>query len=92
MLGERPTLGGGRMFEVNRVLSLQKLPYSRAAAIIRWSTQRIVFGKPLTSQAVIRAKLASMISRVEACQNWLESVTYQMNNVRSSFLPFDSGP
>jgi alkylation response protein AidB-like acyl-CoA dehydrogenase len=50
--------------------------------ICRWSTQRIVFGKPLTSQPVIRSKLASMISRVEACQNWLESITYQMNNVR----------
>ena len=51
----------------------------------RWSTQRIVFGKPLTSQAVIRAKLASMISRVEACQNWFESITYQMNNVSTAF-------
>ena len=51
----------------------------------RWSTQRIVFGKPLTSQAVIRAKLASMISRVEACQNWFESTTYQMINVSTAF-------
>ena len=51
----------------------------------RWSTQRIVFGKPLTSQAVIRAKLASMISRVEACQNWFECITYQMNNVSTAF-------
>ena len=51
----------------------------------RWSTQRIVFGKPLNSQAVIRAKLASMISRVEACQNWFESTTYQMNNVSIAF-------
>jgi len=48
---------------------------------LKWSTQRIVFGKPLNSQAVIRAKLASMISRVEACQNWFESITYQMNNM-----------
>ena len=47
----------------------------------RWSTQRIVFGKPLTAQPVIRAKLASMLARVEACQNWLESITHQMNNV-----------
>ncbi|KAF5321250.1 hypothetical protein D9619_001152 [Psilocybe cf. subviscida] len=46
---------------------------------LKWSNQRIVFGKPLTSQAVIRAKLAAMISRVEACQNWFESVTHQMN-------------
>ena len=53
--------------------------------IPRWSTQRIVFGKPLTSQAVIRAKLASMISRVEACQNWFEYTTYQMNNVSTAF-------
>ncbi|KAH9483021.1 Acyl-CoA dehydrogenase apdG [Psilocybe cubensis] len=48
---------------------------------LKWSTQRIVFGKPLTSQAVIRAKLATMISRVEACQNWYESITYQMNQM-----------
>ncbi|TFK43097.1 peroxisomal acyl-CoA-dehydrogenase [Crucibulum laeve] len=51
---------------------------------LKWATQRIVFGKPLTSQAVIRAKLASMISRVEACQNWFESVTYQMNKMNYS--------
>ncbi|KAF8239507.1 acyl-CoA dehydrogenase [Tricholoma matsutake] len=48
---------------------------------LKWTSQRMVFGKPLTSQAVIRAKLASMITRVEACQNWLENVTYQMNNM-----------
>ncbi|KDR74525.1 hypothetical protein GALMADRAFT_71018 [Galerina marginata CBS 339.88] len=51
---------------------------------LKWSTQRIVFGKPLTSQAVIRAKLASMMSRAEACQNWFESVTYQMNKMSYS--------
>lgn len=48
---------------------------------LKWGTQRMVFGKPLTSQAVIRSKLANMISRVEGCQNWFESVTYQMNNM-----------
>lgn len=48
---------------------------------LKWSTQRIVFGKPLTNLAVIRAKLASMISRVESCQSWLENVTYQMCNM-----------
>ncbi|PPQ99787.1 hypothetical protein CVT26_009164 [Gymnopilus dilepis] len=51
---------------------------------LKWSTQRIVFGKPLNSQAVIRAKLANMISRVEACQNWFENVTYQMNQMSYS--------
>lgn len=48
---------------------------------MKWANQRIVFGKPLNAQAVIRSKLANMIARVEAAQNWLESVTYQMNNV-----------
>ncbi|KAJ7621209.1 acyl-CoA dehydrogenase/oxidase [Roridomyces roridus] len=48
---------------------------------LKWATQRMVFGKPLTSQAVIRGKLAAMISRVEAGQNWLENVTHQMNNM-----------
>ncbi|KAJ7265908.1 acyl-CoA dehydrogenase/oxidase [Mycena haematopus] len=48
---------------------------------LKWASQRMVFGKPLTSQAVIRAKLAAMISRVEAGQNWLENITHQMNNM-----------
>ena len=33
------------------------------------------------TQAVVRAKLAGMISRVESSQNWIESVTHQMNHV-----------
>ena len=33
--------------------------------LFRWITQRKVFGKPLHSQAVIRAKIAGMISRAE---------------------------
>lgn len=52
---------------------------------LKWSNQRIVFGKPLNSQAVIRAKLANMIARIESAQNWLESITHQMNNVRTPF-------
>lgn len=32
-------------------------------------------------QPVIRNKLAHMVSQVEAVQNWLESITYQMNNM-----------
>lgn len=53
---------------------------------LRWATQRIVFGKPLAAQPVIRSKLAKLISRIESCQNWFESVTYQMNNVSYSFV------
>ncbi|KAJ7727303.1 acyl-CoA dehydrogenase [Mycena maculata] len=45
---------------------------------LKWASQRKVFGKPLTSQAVIRSKLAAMISRVESAQAWLENITYQM--------------
>lgn len=48
---------------------------------LKWSHQRIVFGKPLISQPVIRQKLAKMISLTEACQSWLESITYQMNHL-----------
>ncbi|KZT27067.1 acyl-CoA dehydrogenase NM domain-like protein [Neolentinus lepideus HHB14362 ss-1] len=48
---------------------------------LKWANQRIVFGKPLVAQPVIRAKLASIIARVESGQNWLESVTHQMNNM-----------
>ncbi|KAH7101922.1 acyl-CoA dehydrogenase NM domain-like protein [Auriculariales sp. MPI-PUGE-AT-0066] len=48
---------------------------------ITWANQRQVFGKPLMAQAVIRNKLAGMIARAEAGQNWLESVTHQMNNM-----------
>ncbi|KAH8106347.1 acyl-CoA dehydrogenase NM domain-like protein [Cristinia sonorae] len=51
---------------------------------LKWSNQRVAFGKPLNSQAVIRAKLASMIARVESAQNWLESITHQMNNMSYS--------
>ncbi|KAF8320761.1 acyl-CoA dehydrogenase NM domain-like protein [Clavulina sp. PMI_390] len=48
---------------------------------MRWANQRIVFGKPLIEQAVVRNKIAQMISRVESCQTWLEHITYQMCNM-----------
>lgn len=49
--------------------------------LIRYITQRKVFGKPLASQPVIRAKLAAMISRTESCQSWLEGIIFQMQNM-----------
>ena len=57
------------------------LPIRKAHPPLRWSSQRKVFGKPLNSQAVVRAKLAAMISRVESAQHWLESITYQMTHM-----------
>lgn len=48
---------------------------------LKWAHQRIVFGKPLITQPVIRAKIGRMIGLVEACQAYLEQVTYQMNHM-----------
>lgn len=48
---------------------------------LKWGHQRIVFGKPLIQQPVIRAKIAAMIAKVEACQSWIESITYQMTKM-----------
>ncbi|KAI0833233.1 acyl-CoA dehydrogenase NM domain-like protein [Trametes gibbosa] len=48
---------------------------------LKWVNQRKAFGKPLHSQAVIRSKLADMLSKTEAAQHWLESVTYQMQHM-----------
>ncbi|RPD61123.1 acyl-CoA dehydrogenase NM domain-like protein [Lentinus tigrinus ALCF2SS1-7] len=45
---------------------------------LKWVNQRKAFGKPLHSQAVIRAKLADMIAKTESVQHWLENITYQM--------------
>lgn len=43
-----------------------------------WASQRMVFGKPLLAQPVIRQKLSAMIAKTEAAQAWVESITYQM--------------
>lgn len=48
---------------------------------LKWSNQRLVFGKRLIDQPVIRQKLAKMIALVEANQSWLETITYQMCNM-----------
>lgn len=48
---------------------------------LKWCNQRIVFGKKLIEQPVMRQKLAKMISLVESHQAWLEQITHQMNNM-----------
>jgi len=48
---------------------------------LRWVSQRKAFGKPLHSQAVVRSKIAGMISRTESVQAWLENITYQMTHM-----------
>ncbi|KAI0024324.1 acyl-CoA dehydrogenase/oxidase [Xylariomycetidae sp. FL0641] len=48
---------------------------------LKWAHQRLVFGKRLIDQPVIRQKLAKMIALVESNQAWLETITYQMCNM-----------
>ncbi|KAH7026241.1 acyl-CoA dehydrogenase-like protein [Microdochium trichocladiopsis] len=45
---------------------------------LKWAHQRIVFGKRLIDQPVIRFKLAKMIALVESHQAWLEQITNSM--------------
>jgi alkylation response protein AidB-like acyl-CoA dehydrogenase len=47
----------------------------------KWANQRIVFGKALIQQPVIRNKLAHMVTEVEAMHSWLESITFQMTKM-----------
>lgn len=44
----------------------------------KWVNQREVFGQKLSTQPVIRQKLAAMVADVEAVYSWLESITFQM--------------
>lgn len=48
---------------------------------MKWANQRLVFGKTLMDQPVIRQKLAKMIAHCEANQAWLENITYQMTQM-----------
>jgi len=48
---------------------------------LKWANQRVIFGKRLIDQPVIRQKLAKMIAICEANQAWLESITHQMNKL-----------
>ena len=60
---------------------------------VKYVRERKAFGKPLHSLAVVRSKLAGMIQRTEAVQNWLENITYQMCNMVSCVvcLPLSPG-
>lgn len=64
-------------------MTCASISYSRVVVeeSLKWAHQRLVFGQRLIDQAVIRQKLARMISLVESHQAWLESITYQMCNM-----------
>ncbi|CCU97476.1 unnamed protein product [Malassezia sympodialis ATCC 42132] len=49
--------------------------------LMKWIHQRKVFGRPLTSQAVVRQKIAFLLAQAEAAQSYLEHLTFQMNNM-----------
>jgi alkylation response protein AidB-like acyl-CoA dehydrogenase len=46
-----------------------------------WAKQRMVFGKPLIQQPVIRNKLGKIIAGLEALEGYMESITFQMSNM-----------
>jgi len=47
---------------------------------ISWARQRIVFGKPLMHQQVIRHKLVDMAMRINATQAYLELLAWRIEN------------
>ena len=51
------------------------------AECYRWAIQRKAFGKRLVDQPVIRYKLAEMSAMLECLESWLESVTFQMDQM-----------
>lgn len=67
-----------RFFMAASVISMSRLVTEEC---MKWANQRIVFGKKLIEQPVIRQKLAKMIALVESNQAWLESIVFQMNNM-----------
>jgi alkylation response protein AidB-like acyl-CoA dehydrogenase len=48
---------------------------------LKWAHQRIVFGRPLIAQPVIREKLGQMVAELESVYNWTENITYQMTKM-----------
>jgi alkylation response protein AidB-like acyl-CoA dehydrogenase len=48
---------------------------------IKWANQRIIFGKRLVDEPVVRQKLAKCIQLCETSQAWLENITFQMNHM-----------
>ncbi|KAL4933266.1 acyl-CoA dehydrogenase family protein [Aspergillus undulatus] len=63
------------------VCAVSRMSMTVVEECMKWCNQRIVFGKRLAEQPVMRQKLARMISLTESTQSWLESIAYQMNNM-----------
>ncbi|HUN51110.1 MAG TPA: acyl-CoA dehydrogenase family protein [Candidatus Sulfotelmatobacter sp.] len=50
---------------------------------IAWARQRVVFGKPLVTQQVIRHKLVDMAMRINATQAYLETLAWRVQQGES---------
>ena len=60
-------------------IAIQSLRFSRICLedVVRYTCKRVVYGKPLIEQPVVRYKLSHMARMVESQQAWLESLIYQ---------------
>ncbi|CAM0138574.1 unnamed protein product [Umbelopsis sp. WA50703] len=54
---------------------------------IKYANKRMVFGKKLIDQPVIRNKLGHMVRQVEATHSWLESTLYQVKTLPAAAQP-----
>ncbi|CAO3672557.1 unnamed protein product [Umbelopsis ramanniana] len=57
----------------------------------KYANKRMVFGKKLIDQPVIRNKLGHMVRQVEATHAWLESTLYQINTMPAQVQPLRLG-
>jgi alkylation response protein AidB-like acyl-CoA dehydrogenase len=48
---------------------------------VKYASKRETFGKKLVEHPVIRMKLAHMARQIEATQNWLENITFQITTM-----------
>jgi alkylation response protein AidB-like acyl-CoA dehydrogenase len=53
---------------------------------MKWVNLRKAFGKPLSEQAVIRAKLGAMLANVDAGQAYLERELASVHRVIGDFM------
>lgn len=50
---------------------------------VKFANKRKTFGKKLIDHPVIRLKIAEMARQIEATQNWLEWITYQLQTMKT---------
>jgi len=58
----------------------------------KWAVQRKVFGKALIEEMSVRQKIGMMIASCEACEAWLEQITYTMSTMNEKEKAGLAGP